>query len=214
MAQAPARKRAKNPTTSEATVKYYLTNSELLPEVIKAKQLNRMTDELAVMLMKLCRKYAQRPSFSGYTYKEDMISEALANLCQNALKFNTEKYDNPFAYYTSCINNSFLHFLIAEKKHRRIRDQLLVDIGESPSYSFIEEMKNHKNEGGEFSVELDDLKGQIEEAKHRIIKEDADKVIRDAENAAEKAAKLEAVEELIEVGSFLDFGEEPQPEGI
>jgi DNA-directed RNA polymerase specialized sigma subunit len=179
-------KRAKNPDTPEATSKYYLTNSKLLPAVIEAKEKGKLSDELAKMLMMLTRKYAQRPCFSGYTYKEDMISEALANLCQNALKFNPEKSKNPFAFYTSCINNSFLQFLNVEKKHRRIRDQLLIDMGENPSYNFTEEHKSQQS--GEFGAELNELKTNIEEAKIRVAQEAVDKIASDARNAAEAAA--------------------------
>lgn len=212
MSQSPLRrppgKRTKNATTPEATAKYYLSNSKLLPEVIRAKGIGKVTDELAAMLMMLTKKYAQRPCFSGYTYKEDMISEAMANLCQNALKFKPEKSENPFAYYTSCINSSFLQFLNVEKKHRRIRDQLLVDMGENPSYSFTEEMKNHKSEGGEFSNELKEMSVQIVEAKVRIIQEAADKVVRDAQVAAEKKAAASLAEETIT--SFLEFDTLPE----
>lgn len=184
-------KRAKNPDTPEATSKYYLTNSKLLPAVIEAKENGKLSNELAKMLMMLTRKYAQRPCFSGYTYKEDMISEALANLCQNALKFNPEKSKNPFAFYTSCINNSFLQFLNVEKKHRRIRDQLLIDMGENPSYNFTEEHKSQQS--GEFGAELNELKSNIEEAKIRVAQEAVDKIASDARNAAEAAA-LAAIE--------------------
>lgn len=184
-------KRAKNPDTPEATSKYYLTNAKLLPAVIDAKEKGRLSDELARMLMMLTRKYAQRPCFSGYTYKEDMISEALANLCQNALKFNPEKSKNPFAFYTSCINNSFLQFLNVEKKHRRIRDQLLIDMGENPSYNFAEEHKRGAN--GEFGTELNELKSAIEEAKQRVTQEAIDKIAADA-RAAEEAAALALLE--------------------
>jgi len=176
-------KRAKNPNTPEATSKYYLTNSKLLPAVKRSKEAGKLSDELAGMLMMLTKKYAQRPCFSGYTYKEDMISEALTNLCQNALKFNTDKYDNPFAYYTTCINSSFLQFLNVEKKHRRIRDQLLVDIGENPSYSFTNELSSQQSENGEYKSELTELKGQIEEARDRVKYEAEQKVIADAELA-------------------------------
>jgi hypothetical protein len=115
-----------------------------------------------------------------------MISEALANLCQNALKFNPEKSKNPFAFYTSCINNSFLQFLNVEKKHRRIRDQLLIDMGENPSYNFTEEHKSQQS--GEFGAELNELKTNIEEAKIRVAQEAVDKIASDARNAAEAAA--------------------------
>jgi DNA-directed RNA polymerase specialized sigma subunit len=190
-------KRAKNLETPEVTAKYYLTNSKLLPAVIEAKKEGKLSNELAKMLMMLTRKYAQRPSFSGYTYKEDMISEALSNLCQNALKFNPEKSKNPFAYYTSCINNSFLQFLNDEKKHRRIRDQLLIDIGENPSYNFAEEHKSQQN--GEFGNELNELKTNIEEAKVRVAQEAVDKIAADAKNAAEAAALAFAANEAVEL---------------
>lgn len=189
-------KRDKNLETPEVTSKYYLSNSKLLPEVIRAKQLNQMTPELATMLYTLCKKYAQTPSFSRYSYKEDMIAEGLANLCQNALKFNSDKFDNPFSYYTSCIHNSFLHYLNTEKRHRQIKDQLLVDMGENPSYSFHDEVKN--NNDSEFSNELVDLKQQMIEAKQRLIQEAADKVIKDAKIAAEKELKEKTAEKEIE----------------
>jgi DNA-directed RNA polymerase specialized sigma subunit len=182
-------KREKNPDTPEFTSKYYVTNGKMLPEVIKSKQQGQMTNELAKMLMMLTRKYAQRPCFSRYTYKEDMISEAFANLCKNALKFKPEMSSNPFSFYTTCINNSFLHFLNVEKKHRRTRDQLLVEIGENPSFNFQEESRE----------DLADLKANIEEAKLRLE--------QDAIHAAAKSAAIEALTQKIsenEVDSIID----------
>lgn len=219
MSRFSSTKRVKNADTPEVTQRYYLTNSKLLPEVHRAKGLNKVTNELATMLMMLTRKYAQRPCFSGYTYKEDMISEALANLCQNALKFNPEISQNPFAWYTTCIHNSFLQFLNIEKKHRKIRDQMLIDIGENPSYNFTNEYNSHRKEGGEFSNELTDLKNQIEDAKVRTAQEAADKIALDLANAkaaAELAAAasftpetiIEAIDEV--VPSLLEF-DETQP---
>lgn len=202
-------KRAKNPDTPEATSKYYLTNSRLLPAVISAKEVGKLSDDLAKMLMMLTRKYAQRPCFSGYTYKEDMISEALANLCQNALKFNPEKSKNPFAFYTSCINNSFLQFLNVEKKHRRIRDQLLIDMGENPSYNFAEEHKTQQ--GGEFNSELNELKNQIDEAKIRVKQEAIDKIAADARIAAEAAALALLEVDVVEIEIEIEIDDDGQP---
>lgn len=200
-------KRAKNPDTPEATSKYYLTNSKLLPAVIEAKENGKLSNELAKMLMMLTRKYAQRPCFSGYTYKEDMISEALTNLCQNALKFNPEKSKNPFAFYTSCINNSFLQFLNVEKKHRRIRDQLLIDMGENPSFNFAEEHKSQQS--GEFGTELNELKTNIEEAKIRVAQEAVDKIASDLRNAEEAAALAAAAKESATEAEVAAAFEEP-----
>jgi len=178
-----AAKRAKNPNTPEFVGKYYLTNAKLLPEVIRCKKLNRITNELAVMLMTLTRKYAQRPCFSGYSFKEDMICEALANLCQNALKFDPERSDNPFSFYTTCINNTFLQFLNHEKKHRRIRDELLIDLGENPSYNFADAAREQAD-GGEYKTEFEEMKQNIVDAKERVKNEAEQKAIADAEKAA------------------------------
>lgn len=181
----PTTKRAKNPDTPEFTSKYYVTNSALLPEVLSSKKEGKMSNKLAEMLMLLTRKYANRPCFIGYSYKEDMISEALTNLVQNALKFNPEKSSNPFAYYTTCINSSFLQYLNFEKKHRRIRDELLIETGENPSFGFQEEYKQqHEGSGGEYKSEMSEMANEIVEAKERMR--------LDAEYAAKKAAQVEA----------------------
>ena len=190
-------KRDKNPDTPEVTSKYYITNSRMLPEVIKSKEAGRINDELAKMFMMLTHKYARRPCFSSYTYKEDMISDALASLCQNALKFDPVRFNNPFAYYTTCINNSFLQFLNTEKKHRRIRDQLLIDIGENPSFNFQEESRHDSDHKDDIA----ELITNIEEAKVRMAQDE----IYAAAKAASIAAAIEKltieavdVEEIIE----------------
>jgi hypothetical protein len=67
-----------------------------------------------------------------------MVSTAVENLCRNALKFDTVKYSNPFSYYTSAIHNSFLQYMAEEKKHRILRDKLMIDAGANPSFGFNE----------------------------------------------------------------------------
>ena len=191
-------KRDKNPDTPEAASKYYITNSKMLPEVIKSKETGVISNELAKMFMMLTNKYARRPCFSNYTYKEDMISDALTSLCQNALKFDPVRSNNPFAYYTTCINHSFLQFLNTEKKHRRIRDQLLIDIGENPSFSFQEESRHDSDHKDDIA----ELRTNIEEAKVRM----AQDVIHAANKAAAVAAAIEklAAAEVVDVEEIIE----------
>lgn len=122
--------------------KYYLTNADLLPAVLESKSAGKITDKLARMLLLLTDRYSRKANFNGYSYREDMVSAALINLCQNALKFNPEKSSNPFAFYTTAIKNSFLQFMIDEKKQRYIRDTLLVESGHSASHSFMSSDKS------------------------------------------------------------------------
>ena len=64
-----------------------------------------------------------------------MRSQALLQLSQIGLQFDESKSQNPFAYYTAAITNSFTRILNLEKKSQNIRDDLLVKHGYSPSYT-------------------------------------------------------------------------------
>ena len=194
--------RQKNSTDPTVTAKYYLSNSKLLPAVIQSKEEGSITKELAEMLMMLATRYASRPIFAMYTYREDMVAEALADLCKNALKFNNERSNNPFAYYTSCIHNSFLGFLNVEKKHRKIRDQLLIEVGESPSYAFEAEYRANMDNDG-VREDMTELRGDIEDAKVRVEK---DRIYEENKAAAEALAK--AAEAAAAVPALLQFDDD------
>ena len=131
--KAPKVKRAR----ATSTKGHYITNAVLLPAVIRAKELGRVTDELAKMLLMIAERYSFKSNFGGYSFREDMVSFALINLCANALKFNPETSKNPFSYYTSAIHNSFLQYLLDEKDHRNIRDKLLIESGANASMSYM-----------------------------------------------------------------------------
>jgi hypothetical protein len=64
-----------------------------------------------------------------------MRGQALLQLSQIGLQFDESKSSNPFAYYTAAITNSFTRVLNMEKKNQNIRDDLLQDAGQMPSWS-------------------------------------------------------------------------------
>ncbi len=85
--------------------------------------------------MLLCDRYSMRSNWRGYTYVDEMRSQALLQLSQIGLQFDESKSANPFAYYTAAITNSFTRILNLEKKSQNIRDDLLVKHGYNPSYT-------------------------------------------------------------------------------
>ena len=95
----------------------------------------KMTNQLAMMYMKLCERYGTRANWRGYTYNDEMQSQALMQLSQIGLQFDESKSDNPFAYYTAAITNSFTRILNIEKKNQAIRDDLLEYNGMMPSFT-------------------------------------------------------------------------------
>lgn len=99
------------------------------------KDHGEMTRKLAMMFMKLCERYATRSNWRGYTYNEEMRGQALLQLSQIGLQFDESKSQNPFAYYTAAITNSFTRILNIEKKMQNIRDDILEMNGLNPSWS-------------------------------------------------------------------------------
>lgn len=95
----------------------------------------KTNDRLARMYMKLCDRYSMRSNWRGYTYVDEMRGQAIVQLAQIGLQFNEAKSDNPFAYYTAAINNSFTRVLNLEKRNQNIRDDLLEEEGLDPSFT-------------------------------------------------------------------------------
>ena len=100
-----------------------------------SKDHGAMTRRLAEMFMKLCERYATRSNWRGYTYNEEMRGQALLQLSQIGLQFDESKSQNPFAYYTAAITNSFTRILNIEKKNQNIRDDILEMNGLNPSWT-------------------------------------------------------------------------------
>lgn len=100
-----------------------------------SKDHGQMTNKLAHMFMKLCERYATRSNWRGYTYNDEMRSQALLQLAQIGLQFDESKSANPFAYYTAAITNSFTRVLNIEKRNQNIRDDIMEMNGLTPSYT-------------------------------------------------------------------------------
>jgi len=97
------------------------------------KDHGRITENLGKMYIKLSERYAQRSNWRGYTYVEEMRGQAILQLSQIGLQFDESKSENPFAYYTAAVTNSFTRVLNIEKKSQNIRDDLLEEHGLTPS---------------------------------------------------------------------------------
>lgn len=98
-----------------------------------SKDHGRITENLGKMFIKLSERYAQRSNWRGYTYIDEMRGQAILQLSQIGLQFDESKSENPFAYYTAAVTNSFTRVLNIEKKNQNIRDDLLQDNGFMPS---------------------------------------------------------------------------------
>lgn len=146
-----ATKNNKKKAAPKKKTKNYLNNKDLLAEVIKSQEQDQMTDELAKMLQTLCARYASRAQFANYTYNEDMQAYAMLGLVKAWRAFNPEKSNNPFAFFTQCTKNFFIQMLNQEKKQRTIRDEMLLDQGLNPSFTYQLEHEQ-SSEDGEYTA--------------------------------------------------------------
>lgn len=100
-----------------------------------SKEHGQITNTLARMYIKLCERYATRGNVRGYTYNDEMKGQAILQLTQIGLQFDESKSDNPFAYFTAAVTNSFVRIINLEKRNQNIRDDLLEMNGMNPSYT-------------------------------------------------------------------------------
>lgn len=99
------------------------------------KEHGSVTRKLADMYIKLVERYATRSNWRGYTYNDEMRSQALLQLSQIGLQFDESKSENPFSYYTAVITNSFTRVLNIEKRNQNLRDDILEINNFAPSYT-------------------------------------------------------------------------------
>jgi len=95
----------------------------------------RITEELGRMFLKLADRYGTRSNWRGYTYNDEMRAQAVLQLSQIGLQFDESKSENPFAYYTAAVTNSFTRVLNIEKKNQNIRDDILQENNLNPSFT-------------------------------------------------------------------------------
>lgn len=129
--------------------KNYVNNGDMMIQIQLSREAGRMTDELAKMMVALCNRYAKHPDYSRiYSYDEDMKAFGLLTVCKVWRSFNPEKSNNPFAYFTQILRHAFYQYLNQETKQRTIKDVVLIDIGEQPSFKYME---NYSDDGFEES---------------------------------------------------------------
>lgn len=105
----------------------YINNKDFLAAMIEykikvnaAKETNsqrpRVPNYIGSCIMKIATNLARKPNFVNYTFKDEMISDGIENCLQYIDNFDSEKSDNPFAYFTQIIYFAFLRRINKEKK--------------------------------------------------------------------------------------------------
>jgi len=94
----------------------------------KGKTPPRMSNYIGECIYKIATRLSTRPNFINYTYRDEMICDAIENCIQYIGNFNREKSDNAFAYITQICYYAFLRRIQKEKKQVFIKQQVISDI--------------------------------------------------------------------------------------
>lgn len=102
---------------------YYVRNKDLIPEIIKFNECGVISEELGRMLLLIAKNLSNKGNFINYTWKDDMIQEAVLTCCKYLKNFDLKKSNNPFAYITTICSHSFVNYINKQKKHSEIKDK-------------------------------------------------------------------------------------------
>tara|TARA_B110000467_G_C17905357_1_gene257049 strand:+ start:78 stop:509 length:432 start_codon:yes stop_codon:yes gene_type:complete len=100
---------------------YYIKPKEFKASLQKYYDSDILTDDLAENIKKIAYGLSYNGSFINYSYKDDMIGDALIKM-YSALKHKKYKFannSNPFSYFTTIAYHAFINRIKKEKKHHQ-----------------------------------------------------------------------------------------------
>jgi len=119
---------------------HYINNKNFLAALIqyrkqvaesrkKKKPLPQLDEYIGQCFLKIAENLSRKPNFASYTFREDMISDAVENCLRSVDNFNPLKSKNPFAYFTQIIYFAFLRKIGSEKKQLYTRYKATEQLG-------------------------------------------------------------------------------------
>jgi len=113
---------------------YYVNPVEFKNSLKRFYETDVITDDLADNVNKIAYGLSFNGSFINYTYKDDMIGDALIKM-YSALTKKKYSFDkrtekggedqecNPFSYFTTIASNAFINRIKKEKRHHEAEKQ-------------------------------------------------------------------------------------------
>ena len=147
-----------------------------------------ITDYIGRCFLKICEGLSHKPNFIGYTYREEMVMDAVENCIKAIMNYNVDKatrtgLPNAFAYFTQISYFAFLRRIAKEKKQQDIKERYIAQAGADAFAYFDSEMPNSDS---------DNIINTIR-AKNKAIK-DKDEAIKEFSKKIKKKDILDGIE--------------------
>lgn len=117
----------------------YVNNKEIMAEMILYKETGKISDRLGEMYFLICSNLSQKSSFCNYTWREDMVADAVLTIVKYGKSFDPEKSNNPFGYISKIAKNAFIAYIKKQNRHSDIKQSLFDNkhlIDEDSFYSY------------------------------------------------------------------------------
>lgn len=122
--------------SEEKQTREYVNKEELYNSIVERKKLLKqcelegkpkppISNYQAECITKIAQNYASRPKFYSYSFKDEMIQDAILNSIRYFDSFDPERSTQPFSYITQSIHNTFIQRILKERKQTYIRQQLI-----------------------------------------------------------------------------------------
>ena len=88
-------------------------------QINNKEPLEKMTDYIAESVFLICTNMGYKSSFIGYTYRADMISDAMENCIRYLKNFDIKKSNNAFGYISIIASFAFIRKIKKENKSHK-----------------------------------------------------------------------------------------------
>jgi hypothetical protein len=111
--------------------RYYIDKDEYTNQVIDYIETGVASERLGELFTIHVNHYASSSCFKGYTYLDEMKSQATLFLLKYSKSFkpnygpNNNKKPNAFSYCTTIIHHAFLQIIQREKRHSKLKDIII-----------------------------------------------------------------------------------------
>jgi hypothetical protein len=109
-----------------------------------------ITPYIGECILKIAKGLANKPNFYSYTWKDDMISDAIENCCKVVSSFNPNAVTragkpNAFGYFTQICYFAFLRRIQKEGRQQEIKDAFIDQAGLSDLASVDSDFPSNGN---------------------------------------------------------------------
>ena len=110
---------------------HYVDNQKFYQEILEHKRKvkearekgledPKLSNYIGECIWKIATKLSCKPCFLNYSYRDEMISDAIENCILYFNDYDPDRGSNPFAYFTQVIYFAFLRRINKEEKNRYI----------------------------------------------------------------------------------------------